>query len=98
MKKWVKEDWQFELTVIEGKAEDCRVGLEKGDSFVFSYECPSGMCPRVMTELFTWCEVIRCGGDFTYRGMKKKYEMDFPCPCQCIRFRLKAVPINRAEK
>lgn len=53
------------------------------------------MCPRVMTELFTWCEVIRCGGDFTYRGFTQKYEMEFPCPCGSIRFHLKANPINR---
>jgi len=28
-----------------------------------------------MIEMFTWCEVIRCGGDFTYRVEAKKYEM-----------------------
>lgn len=55
MKKWMAEDWQFELTVTEGKAEHCRLGIEKGDRFIFSYECP----------------------------------------CGCIRFHLKAVPINR---
>lgn len=95
MKKWMVEDWQFELTVTEGKAEHCRLGIEKGDQFVFSYGCPAGICPRVMAEVFTWCEVIRCGGDFTYRGAQEKYEMDIQCPCGCIRFHLKAVPINR---
>lgn len=43
---------------------------------------------------FTWCEVIRCGGDFTYRGEQKKYEMVRPCPCGCIKFHLKAAPVN----
>lgn len=51
MNKWVTEDWKFELTVAEGKARDCRLGIEKGDKFGFSYECPEGICPRVMTEL-----------------------------------------------
>lgn len=97
MKRWVVEDWEFELTVIDGEAGNCRLGLEKGDKFVFSYECPAGMCPRVMTELFTWCEMIRCGGDFTHRGEKEKYEMDLHCPCRCILFHLKANPINRDE-
>lgn len=97
MRAWVVEDWKFELTVIEGKASNCRVGLEKGDVLSFSYACPDGMCPRVMAELFTWCEVIRCGGDFTYRGMAEKYEMDLSCPCGTIRFHLKAIPINRDE-
>ena len=95
MQKWVTEDWSFTLTVTDGKAAHCRVGLETGDTFVFSYACPEGICPRVMTELFTWCEVIRCGGDFTYRGMADKYEMDFVCPCGCISLHLKAAPVNR---
>jgi len=97
MKKWVVEDWAFELDAIEGDAANCRLGIEKGDKFVFSYECPAGMCPRVMSELFTWCEVIRCGGDFTYRGEKKKYEMNINCPCNSIKFHLTAIPINRDE-
>ena len=71
MRKWCVEDWEFELTVVKGKAAHCRLGLETGDKFVFSYECPAGICPRVMMEMYTWCEVIRCGGDFTYRGEKE---------------------------
>ena len=95
MKKSIVEEWSFELTAIKGEARDCRVGIEKGDKFVFSYECPAGICPRVMIGLFTWCEVIRCGGDFTYRGEKNKYEMTLPCPCGCIVFHLKAIPMRR---
>lgn len=98
MQKWVTEDWQFELAVTDGKAAHCRIGLETGDRFVFSYACPEGICPRVMIEVFTWCEVIRCGGDFTRRGEKERYEMDFMCPCRCMAFHLRAMPINRDEK
>lgn len=97
MNKWVTEDWQFELTVTSGKAAHCRIGLETGDKFLFSYECPQGICPRVMADVFTWCEVIRCGGDFTKRGEQEPYEMDVSCPCNCICFRLKASPINRDD-
>ena len=97
MKKWVVEDWEFELTAIEGKARNCRLGLEKGDKFIFTYGCPADMCPRVMTEVYTWCEVVRCGGDFTYRGAKEKYEMNLVCPCNSIHFHLKATPVNRDE-
>ncbi len=35
MKKWVVEDWEFELTAFDGKAAHCRLGIEKGDQFVF---------------------------------------------------------------
>ncbi len=97
MQKWVTEDWQFELTVTSGEAGRCRLGLEKGDKFVFSYGCPEGMCPKTLPTLFTWCEVIRCGGDFTYRGERDKYVMHFPCADGCIQFHLKAIPINRDE-
>ena len=95
MKQWVVEDWGFELVATEGKAGNCRLGLEKGDKFTFTYECPGGMCPRVMTQVYTWCEVIRCGGDFSHRGSKEPHEMDLTCPCKSIRFHLKAFPINR---
>jgi len=97
MKKWVVEDWEFELTALDGKAANCRLGIEIGDRFVFSYGCPAGICPRVMTEVYTWCEVIRCGGDFTHRGSKHPYEMDMKCPCMSIDFHLNAYPINRDE-
>jgi len=97
MNKWILEDWEFELVVLEGLAKHCRLGLEEGDRFVFQYECPAGICPRVMLELFTWCEVIRCGGDFTYRGVSEKYQLNLSCPCQCIYFRLTTKPINRDE-
>ena len=95
MKKWMAEDWEFELTVAKGSAGNCRLGFETGDTFVFQYECPAGFCPRAMIELYTWCEVIRCGGDFTKRGTEKPYEMDLECPCRSITFHLAAKPINR---
>lgn len=97
MRKWISEDWEFEITATEGEAHNCRLGIEKGDKFVFQYGCPADFCPRAMIEVFTWCEVIRCGGDFTHRGCRSKYEMDFKCPCKCIDFRLVAKPINRDE-
>lgn len=83
--------------VIDGEAKNCRLGLEKGDVFYFEYETPKSFCPRAMTEIFTLREVIRCGGDFTYRGTKEKYRIELSCPCHCLRFCLTAVPINRDE-
>ena len=97
MRGWMREDWAFEITVTDGKAEHCRIGLETGDRFSFEYGCPAGFCPRAMIEIFTWCEVIRCGGDFTARVSKDKYVMDFPCPCNCVQLRLEAKPMNRDE-
>ena len=92
MNKWIKENWSFRLEVIDGYVKDCRLGLEKGDVFSFEYETPQGFCPRAISEIYTYCEIIRCGGNFTYRGSKEKYSIDVSCPCNCIRFRLLAVP------
>jgi len=40
--------------------------------------------------------VIRRGGDYEYKAIKEKYDLDLPCP-GCIQFHLKAYPINRDE-
>ena len=97
MKKWLAEDWEFTLTALEGEARHCRLGIEQGDRFVFQYGTPADFCPRAMMEIYTWCEVIRCGGDFTQRDCASKTELELWCPCRCIRFRLSAEPINRDE-
>ena len=97
MKKWMAEDWEFEVTVTQGEARNCRIGMEKGDRFTFRYACPADFCPRAMMEIFTWCEVVRCGGNFTYRGCPEKYEMEMDCPCRALKFRLRARPVNRDE-
>lgn len=36
MNKWMTEDWKFELTAVDGRAEDCRLGIEKGDKICCS--------------------------------------------------------------
>lgn len=51
MKKWVNEDWGFELSVVKGNAGHCRLGLEQGDRFAFSYECPAGMYKHEFGEM-----------------------------------------------
>lgn len=90
MRKWIVEDWQFTISVISGRAEDCRLGFEAGDEFQCAYAVPTGFCPKAMPVLHTLCEIIRCGGDFTHRGSDKPHEIDFPCPDGGIVFRLTA--------
>lgn len=86
MRKWCTEDWEFELTATAGQAGHCRLGLEKGDTFVFSYACPDGMCPKTMINVYTWCEVIRCGGDFTYRVRRKNMKWICHAPTDAYSF------------
>ena len=94
MKKWLAEDWEFEITVIKGQAKACWMGLEAGDRFVCQYECPAGFCPKTMPVLHTLCEIMRCGGDYRLRGSKLSHEIDFPCADGCIEFRLLAKQIK----
>lgn len=90
MKKTYLEDWEFEITVKNGVAERCRMGFETGDKFVCRYECPTGFCPKTMQVLYTWCEVIRCGGDFKLRNSQSSTETDFICADGEIEFHLVA--------
>ena len=90
MRRWVVEEWQFTIAVKDGKAEECRLGFETGDTFCCEYAVPSGFCPKTMPVLHTLCEAIRCGGDFTFRGSDKPYEIDFPCADGQITFHLTA--------
>ena len=87
MNKWILEDWAFTVEVVDGNAKNCRLGLETGDTFCFEYETPQSFCPPALSEILTWCEVSRCGGYFTCRGAKEKYEIEIPCPCHCLQFR-----------
>ena len=94
MRRWIVEDWQFTITVKEGKAEDCRLGFETGDAFTCEYAVPTGFCPKTMPVLHTLCEIIRSGGDFTHRGSDKPYEIDFPCADGMVSFHLTAKKVD----
>lgn len=93
MRKWIVEDWQFTITVTSGKADECRLGFEAGDTFTCEYAVPTGFCPKTMPVLHTLCEVIRCGGSFIQRGSDKPYEIDFPCADGAITFHLTATKV-----
>ena len=90
MRPWIHEDWEFTLTVLQGEAAQCRIGLETGDAFTFRYALPAGICPKSVPPLHTLCEIIRCGGDFTHRGSPEPYSIDFSCADGVLRFRLQA--------
>lgn len=51
MKKWITEDWEFDIIATKGKAENCRMGFEAGDKFLCKYECPAGFCPKTIPEI-----------------------------------------------
>ena len=90
MKKWRKEDWEFEITVTKGQFDQCRMGFETGDRFMCTYACPDGFCPKTMPVLHTLCEIARCGGNYRLRGSDRDWEIDFPCADGAIEFHLTA--------
>ena len=90
MKKWIEEDWEFEIEVVKGRAEECRLGLEQGDVFRCEYGCPGGFCMKTASVLYAYCETVRCGGDLRLRGGKDKWTIDFPCADGPVVFRLRA--------
>lgn len=95
MKKWIVEDWEFEIGVVRGEARECRLGLEKGDNFRCAYGCPDGFCMKTAPILYTYCEIVRCGGDLRLRGSDRPDEIEFPCADGIVTFCMKA---KRREK
>ena len=92
MKKWYAEDWSFTIEVLrvgkEDKAEECRLGLECGDTFTCQYETPAGFCPTAFIKIFPALEVVRCGGDLRNLGGKSQAEISFLCPDGAVKFKL----------
>jgi uncharacterized repeat protein (TIGR04076 family) len=92
LKQWYDEDWRFTLEVLrvgkQNRAEECRLGLEPGDSFTCTYGTPAGFCPTAFIKSFPAMEVIRCGGDLRNLGGDRPAETRFLCPDGVVSFKL----------
>lgn len=92
MKEWYAEDWHFRIEVMrvgkENRAEECRLGLEPGDTFECTYGTPAGFCPTSFLKLFPVLEVMRCGGDLRYLGSSDPSRIEFLCPDGVVTFRV----------
>jgi uncharacterized repeat protein (TIGR04076 family) len=92
VRKWYQEDWRFTLSVLrvgaQGRAEECRLGFEQGDTFECTYECPDGFCPKALMKVFPLMEAVRSGGDLRNLGGSGAAEMVFVCPDGVVQFRL----------
>ena len=98
MKQWLQEDWKFELEVVRAEAKECRLGLETGDVFRCEYGCPEGFCMKTVPVLYTYCEIVRCGGDLRLRGSDDERQIEFPCADGPVVFRLKAIKTGAAHQ
>lgn len=92
MKKWYPEDWSFRIEVIrvgeENRAEECRLGLEPGDTFECAYGTPMDLCPTSFIKMFPAMEVMRCGGDLRNLGGEGRTDITVLCPDGVVLFRL----------
>ena len=92
MKHWYDEEWRFTLEVLQvgkqNRAEECRLGLEPGDSFACTYGTPARFCPTAFIKIFPAMEVLRCGGDLRNLGSDRPSEISFLCPDGVVTFRL----------
>ena len=100
MKKWYKEEYEWEIEVIGflrgDKTENyCRNGEEIGDKYISTYGCPinqngQGICSKVMMMMFPIMEAVRSGGDLENIGGDSPYSKNIVCPDGCVMFRMKA--------
>lgn len=92
MKRWYFEDWVFTIEVLnvgkQNRAEECRLGLEPGDTFSCTYETPARFCPTSFIKIFPSMEVIRCGGDLRNLGGEQPDEINVSCPDNVVLFKL----------
>jgi uncharacterized repeat protein (TIGR04076 family) len=97
VKEWYHEDWRFRIEALrvgkEDKAEECRLGLEPGDSFECGYGTPAGFCPTSFIKILPSMEVVRCAGDLRYLGGEGPCETTFTCPDGVVLFRLTAAQL-----
>ena len=104
MKKWLDEEYEFEIEVIgflQGDQTEhyCRNGEEVGDKYTCAYGCPvnaqgCGICSKVMMTLFPIMEAVRSGGDLENIGGDGRYSKVVVCPDGCVMFRLTARPLG----
>ena len=92
LKKWYQEDCRFKIEVVrvgkKNSAEECRLGLEPGDTFECTYETPAGFCPTSFVKIFPAMEVVRCNGDLRNLGGDDPCGITFVCPDGVVLFRL----------
>ncbi|MDD4495445.1 MAG: TIGR04076 family protein [Eubacteriales bacterium] len=96
MKRFVKEDISFTITVVDGRNNksgkiDCRNGHEVGDTYTCEYGCPDGFCQKSMLKAFPIMEVVRSGGDLRNLGGDSDSTVNFCCPDGVVTFRLEAL-------
>ena len=104
MKKWLDEEYEFEVEVTGYPRGDkpeglCRNGEEIGDKYSCTYGCPVnregyGICSKTMMMPYPLMEAIGSGGDLRNVGGSDKHVNDIVCPDGCVMFRPRAKKLD----
>lgn len=82
MKKFIKEEHVFKITVISGNQNKdgiikCRDGHELGDTYLSEYGCPKDFCPKSILRLYPLMEAACSGSDYRLLGGSCKDVVNF---------------------
>lgn len=96
MKRYIKEDCSFKISVIAGKANNdgtinCRNGHEIGDTYTCEYGCPKDFCQKSMLKMFPIMEAARAGGNLQNLGGDTQNTINVCCPDGIVTFRLEVL-------
>ncbi|MBQ7347581.1 MAG: TIGR04076 family protein [Clostridia bacterium] len=96
MKRFIKENTSFKITVVNGKKNpngviDCRNGHEIGDTYHCEYGCPAEFCQKSMLKVFPIMEAARADGNLINLGGDSPTSIKFCCPDGVVTFRLEVI-------
>jgi uncharacterized repeat protein (TIGR04076 family) len=74
--------------VTDDDPKNCRLGFESGDLFTCEYSVPNDFCPKTITKMYPYMEVIRAGGDLRKLGSKEHSSKMILCPDGEVTFKL----------
>ena len=83
-----KEPVLFEVEVVE--ARYCRAEHKKGDTYLFSWNTPEGLCGEAFVGMYPLLFSLRTGGDMTLLSSDTKNVKIYTCPSRVVRFKITA--------
>jgi uncharacterized repeat protein (TIGR04076 family) len=75
----------------DNKTEECRIGLEPGDTFVCDDGTLAGFYPTSFIKIFPVMEALRCEGDLRFLGASATHTKEFICPDGPVQFKITGI-------
>ncbi len=84
-----EEPVQFKLTILNDG--NCRAGHQSGDTFVFSWNTPEGICSESFIGMYPILQSLRVMGDMRELGSPERNTRIYNCPSRVIQFQINAL-------